>query len=158
MPDLALFPGSFDPPTRGHLDLIERGLALFDEIEVVVAVNAHKQSLFSADERCALIRACTAHLDRVHVAVYEGLLVDYARQRGAVALLRGIRQATDFDYEMRMAYANRRLHPALETVFLAPAEAHALVSASLVREIHRWGGDVRSFVPDPVHQALQQKT
>lgn len=158
MANLALFPGSFDPPTNGHLDLITRGLALFDAIEVVVAVNAAKQSLFSAEERCALIRACTAHLERVQVVSFEGLLVDHARQRGAVALLRGIRQATDFDYEMRMAFANRRLHPDLETVFVAPAEAHALVSASLVREIHRWGGDVRSFVPDPVYKALQQKT
>ncbi len=143
--------------TNGHLDLILRGLQIFDRIEVVVAVNAGKNVLFTVEERCKLIRTCTAHLDQVTVAGHEGLIVDYARQRGAVALLRGIRQPSDFDYEMRMAYANRRLHPDLETVFLTPSENHTLVSASLVREIHRWQGNVRSFVPDPVYQALQAK-
>lgn len=151
---LALFPGTFDPFTFGHLDILERAAMLFDRVEVTVAVHAGKAPLFSLDERCALIRACTAHLPGVTAVPFEGLLADRARERGAVALVRGLRQVSDFDYEQRMAYANRRLAPDVETVFLLPAERHAGIHASLVREIHRWGGDVSSFVPPPVREAL----
>ena len=154
---LALYPGTFDPITFGHLDILERALHFFDEIEVTVAVNANKQTLFSAEERCALIRASAASLERVSVAAFEGLLVDRARERGAVALVRGLRQVSDFDYEFRMAFANRRLYPDLDTVFLMTSEDHALVNASIVRDVHRWGGDVSLFVPPPVVEALQRK-
>ena len=154
---LALYPGTFDPITFGHLDILRRALHFFDEIEVTVAVNADKNTLFTAEERCEIIRACTADLERVSVAAFEGLLVDRARARGAVALVRGLRQVSDFDFEFRMAFANRRLHPELDTVFLMTSEDHALVNASIVRDVHRWDGDVSLFVPPPVVAALREK-
>ncbi len=157
---LALYPGTFDPVTLGHLDVLQRALHVFDRIEVTVAVNAAKTALFTADERVALVQESLAEItgaERVNVAAFEGLLVDHARARGAVALVRGLRQVSDFDYEMRMALANRRLAPGVQTVFLAPAEEQAFVSASIVRDIHRWGGDVSSFVPAPVLRALAEK-
>ena len=154
---LALYPGTFDPITYGHLDVLERALKVFDEIEVTVAINAAKTSLFSIEDRVGLVQACVADLDaaeRVRVTAFEGLLVDHARVTGAVALVRGLRQVSDFDYEFRMALANRRLHPELQTVFLMPSEDHTFVAASIVREIHHWGGDVSSFVPPVVANAL----
>lgn len=154
---LALYPGTFDPVTLGHLDVLERALCVFDRVEVTVAVNAAKQALFTVEERVALVRESlpgVAGADRVTVSAFEGLLVDHARAAGAVALVRGLRQVSDFDYEFRMALANRRLSPGLQTVFLMPSEAHTFVAASLVREIHRWGGDVTSFVPEAVVRAL----
>ncbi len=154
---LALYPGTFDPVTYGHLDILERALRLFDQVEVTIAVNAGKQALLSTEERCDLVRRCTTHLDGVTVASFEGLVVDYARQRGAAALVRGLRQVSDFDYEFRMAFANRKMYPELETVFLMTSEAHALVSSTIVRDVHRWGGDLSAFVPPPVVEALQKK-
>ena len=154
---LALYPGSFDPFTYGHLDIVERALRIFDEVEVTVAVNAGKRALLSLDERCDLIRQATAHLSGVTVAAFEGLLVEYARRRRAAALVRGLRQVSDFDYEFQMAFANRKLYPELETVFLMTSEAHALVSSTIVRDVHRWGGDLSPFVPPPVMDALYRK-
>ncbi len=157
---LALYPGTFDPVTLGHLDVLARALAVFDRVEVTVAVNASKTTLFSAEERVALVRESVARMaaaERVTVASFEGLLVDHARARRAIALVRGLRQVSDFDYEMRMALANRRLAPDVHTVFFAPAEAHAFVAASIVRDVHRWGGDVASFVPPAVARALAAK-
>ena len=153
----ALYPGTFDPFTLGHLDILERSFEIFDEIEVTVAVNAAKASLFDVDERCELIRACTIHLPHVAVHPYEGLIVDRAREYEAVALIRGLRQVSDFDYEMRMAFANRELHGELETIFLPASDSHAFISATIVRDIHRWNGDVSPFVPAPVAAALSQK-
>ncbi len=157
MATLALYPGTFDPVTHGHLDVLARALTLFDRVEVTVAVNASKRTLFSVEDRVGLVQACVADLDahdRVSVTAFEGLLVDHARATGAAALVRGIRQVSDFDYEMRMAMANRRLHPELQTVFLMPAAEHAFVASSIVRDVHRWGGDVSSFVPPVVVEAL----
>ncbi len=154
---LALYPGSFDPFTLGHLDIVERASKLFDRLEVTVAVNSGKTPLLSTAERCALIEQCVAHRGNVSVASFEGLLVDYARATGAAVLVRGLRQVTDFDYEFRMAFANRRLHDELETVFLMTSEKHAMISASIVREIHHWGGDLSSFVPEPVRLVLASK-
>ena len=154
---LALYAGTFDPVTLGHLDVIARALALFDRVEVTVAVNAEKRTLFSADEREALIRESASGVDgadRLEVTAFEGLLVDRARAAGATALVRGIRGPADFDYEMRMAMANRQMLPGLETVFLAPAAAHQFVSSSIVRDVHRWGGDTSAFVPAAVQDAL----
>ena len=151
---LALYPGTFDPFTFGHLDILERSLSLFDRVEVTVAVNAEKKSLLGVEERCELIRKCTAHLDRVEVAEHEGLIVDRARERRAVALVRGLRQVSDFDFEMRMAVANREMNAGLETVFLPASGMHAFISATIVRDIHRWNGDVSPFVPAPVAEAL----
>ena len=157
---LALYPGTFDPITFGHLDVLERALTIFDRVEVTVAVNVAKQALFSLEERVRLIEESAVALaghERVVVSSFEGLLVDHARARGAVALIRGLRQVSDFDYEFRMALANRRLAPHVQTVFLMPSEAHTFLAASIVREIHRWGGDTSSFVPAPVQRALEAR-
>ncbi|HET6569601.1 MAG TPA: pantetheine-phosphate adenylyltransferase [Rhodothermales bacterium] len=155
---LALYPGTFDPITYGHIDILERALRVFDRVEVTIAINKAKQTLLTLDEREELVRQSTAHLRGVSVASFEGLLVDHARQVGAAALVRGLRQVSDFDYEFRMAFANRRLAPGLESVFFMTSEEHAFVAASIVREIHRWGGDISSFVPPPVLRKLQEKS
>jgi len=154
---LALYPGSFDPFTYGHLDILERARRVFDHVEVTIAVNSEKRGLFTTEERLDIIRECTEDMSNVSVQEFEGLLVDYARSRGAVALVRGLRQVSDFDYEFRMAFANRRLNPDVETVFLMTSEDHALISATVVREIHHWKGDISSFVPPPVARALEKK-
>lgn len=155
----ALYAGTFDPITYGHLDVLRRAVSLFETVEVTVAVNADKQTLFTAEERCALIRRCADDegLAGVTVSVFEGLLVDHARSVGARVLVRGLRQVSDFDYEFRMAFANRRLSPDLETALLMTSEEHAFVSASIVRDVYRWNGDVSLFVPLPVVEALEQK-
>ena len=156
---VALYPGTFDPVTYGHLDVLRRAVSLFETVEVTVAENADKRSLFTAEERCHLIRACAdaEGLIGVTVSAFQGLLVDYARYVGARVLVRGLRQVSDFDYEFRMAFANRRLQPTLETAFLMTSEAHAFVSASIVRDVYRWNGDVSLFVPPPVVAALEEK-
>ena len=154
---LALYPGSFDPFTFGHLDIVERASRIFDRVEITVAVNNSKNPLLSSEDRCDLIRQCTTHLSNVSVHPFEGLLVEYAEKRGANVLVRGLRQVSDFDFEFRMAFANRRLSPDMETVFLMTSESHALISASIVREIHSWKGDISSFVPGPVLNALIKK-
>ena len=154
---LALYAGTFDPVTNGHLDVLARALALFDRVEVTVAANDAKTTLLPAARRAALLRACLADVPggaRAEVTFFEGLLVDRARARGAAALVRGLRQPADFDYEQRMALANRRLAPEVQTVFFLAHEAHVGTSSSIVREIWRWGGDVRSFVPPVVAEAL----
>ncbi len=153
----ALYPGTFDPFTFGHRDVLERALRLFDTVEVTVGVNVEKETLFSTDERTELVRRCTQDLDGVRVVAYEGLIVDRARSEGAAALVRGLRQVSDFDAEFRMAFANRKLAPELETVFFMTSEEYALISSSMVRDAHRWDGDVSKFVPPPVVEALQQK-
>ncbi|MDZ4701308.1 MAG: pantetheine-phosphate adenylyltransferase [Rhodothermales bacterium] len=153
----ALFPGTFDPFTNGHLDVLERARRLFDAVEVTVAENSSKSPLFTIEERCALIEASTSHLTGVTVAPFSGLIVERARTLGAVALVRGVRGVTDFDYELRLAAANRRLYPELETVFLIPSEENLLINATFVRDIHRWQGELASFVPPPVLEALRMK-
>jgi len=155
---LALYPGSFDPFTLGHLDIAERASRMFDHLEVTVAINSEKTYLFSVEERCELIKQCVAHLSNVSVASFEGLLVNHATDRGAFALVRGLRQVSDFDFEFRMAFANRKLAGDVETVFLMTSEAHSLISASIVREIHRWGGDISSFVPKVVTDAMTHRS
>ena len=151
---VALYPGTFDPFTLGHLDILERARQVFDIVEVTVAVNASKSALFSVEERCEMIRASSEHLGGIEVVPFEGLLVNRARERGATALVRGLRQVSDFDYEFRMAFANRKLLPEVETVFFMTSEAHAFTSSSIVRDVHRWGGDVSQFVPPPVEKML----
>lgn len=155
--DFALYPGTFDPFTYGHRDVLERALRLFDRVEVTVGVNVEKETLFTTAERTALVRECTDDLDGVRVAAHEGLIVDRAREEGAAALVRGLRQVSDFDAEFRMAFANRKLAPELETVFFMTSEQYALISSSMVRDAHRWDGDVSKFVPPPVVEALNEK-
>ncbi len=151
---LALYPGSFDPFTFGHLDIVRRALTIFDALEITVAVNAEKNGLLSMDQRCDLIRECVQDLKNVTVVAHEGLIVARANEANACALVRGLRQVSDFDYEFRLAFANRRLSPELETVFLMTSQEHAFVSAAIVRDIQKWGGDLSSFVPGPVERAL----
>jgi pantetheine-phosphate adenylyltransferase len=136
---------------------LERALRVFDRVEVTVGVNIEKDTLFSTEERTDLIQRCTEDLDGVRVAAHEGLIVDRARDTGAAALVRGLRQVSDFDAEFRMAFANRKLAPELETVFFMTSEEYALISSSMVRDAHRWEGDVSKFVPPPVVEALEQK-
>ena len=156
-PSHALFPGTFDPPTFGHLDLIRRGLSLFDHVTVAVAAHPSKQTSLSADERCALLESSTVDLDRVTVTRIEGLVVDAAEALGCNAILRGVRSGTDFDYEVTMARTNRELLPRIDTVLLVPDATHAHITSTLVRQIASLGGDVRAFVPEPVAVALERR-
>ena len=153
---VAVYPGSFDPITRGHEDLVLRSLRFADKIIVAVAVNAAKQPLFSLEERMALISQAVSH-PAVEVRSFEGLLVDFARRAGATVIVRGLRAVSDFEYEFQMALMNRNLEPALETVFLVPAFDLTYLSSSLVREVARYGGDVSQLVHPAVLKALKQK-
>ena len=156
MTRLAVYPGSFDPITKGHEDLIQRSLGFVDKVVVAVAVNVTKQPLFSLEERVALIRQCVTDR-RVEVQAFEGLLVEFAKQIGAKVIVRGLRAVSDFEYEFQMALMNRNLGPEIETVFLVPAFDLTYLSSSLVREVARFGGDVSALVHPPVQQALKRK-
>jgi len=153
---IAVYPGSFDPITHGHEDLIRRSLAFADRVIVAVAVNVAKQVLFTLDERVALIREAVRH-PAVEVRSFDGLLVGFAREVGATLIVRGLRAVSDFEYEFQMALMNRTLAPGLETVFLVPAFDLTYLSSSLVREVARFGGDVSQLVHPAVQQALRRK-
>jgi pantetheine-phosphate adenylyltransferase len=157
MTRIAIYPGSFDPPTRGHEDLIRRSLALADELVVAVAVNVQKQPLFSVEERLDLLRTTVGADPRVRFATFEGLLAEFARSVGATVIVRGLRAVSDFEYEFQMALMNRQLHPMLETVFLVPAVDLTYLSSSLVREVARFGGDVTGLVHPAVATALRER-
>ncbi len=154
---IAIYPGSFDPPTNGHLDLIERGSRLFDELIVAILRNPEKDPLFSLEERREMLEALTRKYDNVRVDIFGGLLVDYARRVHADSVLRGIRAISDYEYELQMALMNRKLEPTLETVFLTAAEAYSYVSSRMVKDIARLGGEVHGMVPPVVEKRLQQK-
>jgi len=143
----AIYPGSFDPITNGHLDLIERGSRLFDQLVVAVLTNIEKEPLFGVDERVEMLLDVTRKMKNVEVDTFSGLLVDYAKQKKADAILRGIRAFSDYEYELQMALMNRKLEPKVETVFLMPAESYTYVSSRLVKEIFRHGGSVKGLVP-----------
>ena len=153
----AIYPGSFDPLTNGHLDLIERGSRLFEELIVAVLRNAEKDPLFSVSERRAMLEQMVRPFPNVRVDVFEGLLVEYAERQKAKVLLRGIRAVSDYEYELQMALMNRKLQPQLETVFMMPAEAYSYLSSRLVKEIFRLGGSVHGLVPELVEQKLREK-
>ncbi|MFI3184457.1 MAG: pantetheine-phosphate adenylyltransferase [Methylococcaceae bacterium] len=153
----AIYPGTFDPITNGHIDLIARASRLYHRVIVAVAVNRNKTPLFSLEERVALATAVTADFSNVLVIGFDNLLVECARQQGANVILRGLRAVSDFEYEFQLAGMNRRLAPELETVFLTPAEQYEFISSSMIREIAQLNGDVSCFVPDLVHQALINK-
>jgi pantetheine-phosphate adenylyltransferase len=153
---VGVYPGSFDPITKGHEDLIHRSLAFVDKLVVAVAVNVSKQPLFTLDERVALIEK-TVRDKAIEVRSFDGLLVDFARSVGATVIVRGLRAVSDFEYEFQMALMNRTLAPKLETVFLVPAFDLTYLSSSLVREVARFGGDVSALVHPAVQQALHQK-
>jgi pantetheine-phosphate adenylyltransferase len=154
---VAIYPGSFDPVTNGHLDLIERGAKIFDRLIVAVLRNLEKNPLFTIPERIEMLREVTSAWPNVEVDIFDGLLVDYARNRGAHVILRGIRAISDYEYELQMALMNRKLEPALETVFMMPAEAYSYLSSRLVREIAQLGGPIRGLVPPVVEQRLRMK-
>ncbi|HEY3279302.1 MAG TPA: pantetheine-phosphate adenylyltransferase [Gemmatimonadales bacterium] len=156
MTRIGIYPGSFDPITKGHEDLIQRSLGFVDRVVVAVAVNVAKQQLFSLDERVALIRQCVTD-KRVEVQSFEGLLVDFAKKIKAAVIVRGLRAVSDFEYEFQMALMNRNLGPEIETVFLVPAFDLTYLSSSLVREVARFGGDVSALVHPAVQQALKRK-
>ncbi len=153
---LALYPGTFDPVTHGHLDILERALSLFDRVIVTVGRNSTKTPLFSAEERVSLIRQ-SAPDERIEVAAFDGLLVNFAQEQGAAAIVRGLRQVADFEYEFQMALMNRTLAPSLTTLFLMPHERYTFLNSSMVREVARLGGDVSPFVPPVVLDALNRK-
>ncbi|NLN63748.1 MAG: pantetheine-phosphate adenylyltransferase [Myxococcales bacterium] len=154
---IAIYPGSFDPITNGHLDIAWRGLSIFDHLIVGIARNTRKDSLFSVEERQAMIAEIFADEPRVEVDIIEGLTVDYAMQRGARAILRGLRAVSDFENEMLMANMNRKLHIELETLFMMTSEKSFFVSSSGVKEIARFGGEIDCFVPELVARALREK-
>jgi pantetheine-phosphate adenylyltransferase len=157
MTRIAIYPGSFDPMTNGHLDVIQRSLALFDRLVIAVASNVRKQPLFTVDERIALLREVLGDDPRVEIDTFEGLLVDYARRKGAVALVRGLRAVADFEYEFEMASMNRRLAPNVETVFLMTHENYFYVSSHLVKEVASLGGAFEPFVPPAVAARLKAR-
>ncbi|MCL1124390.1 pantetheine-phosphate adenylyltransferase [Shewanella surugensis] len=153
----AIYPGTFDPITNGHTDLIERAAKLFQHVVVAIASNPSKQPRFTLEERVELVKLVTAHLDNVEVVGFNGLLVDFAKQQNASVLLRGLRAVSDFEYEFQLANMNRRLSPDLESVFLTPAEENSFISSTLVKEVAFHGGDVSQFVHSEVANALNKK-
>lgn len=155
---IAICPGSFDPVTNGHLDVIQRAAKLFDRVVVLVATNSEKRPLFTAEERRDLLCRVTADMPQVEVAVYGGLLADYAREIGAAAIVKGLRAMSDFEYEFQMALTNRKLYDGVETVFLTTTAEHMYLSSSLVKEVARLGGDISEFVPPMILQDILDKT
>jgi pantetheine-phosphate adenylyltransferase len=155
---IAIYPGSFDPITNGHVDLIDRALTIFDELVVAVAVNPRKQSLFTVNERVELIRgACGERDGRLKITFFEGLLVNHVHELGAHTLLRGMRALADFEYEFQFAHMNRRLAPDIDTLFMMTSEENFYVSSSLVKEVAFFGGDLPGLIPDNVAKALKEK-
>jgi pantetheine-phosphate adenylyltransferase len=154
---IAVYPGSFDPLTNGHLDLITRGSRLFDHLIVAILTNTNKQPLFSIDERLSMLRETCASFSNVEIDTFEGLLVDYARRRNARVILRGIRAVSDYEAELQMAHLNRRMHPEAETVFLLATEDYSFISSRMIKEIITLGGDVAQFVPGAVLRSLRAK-
>jgi pantetheine-phosphate adenylyltransferase len=156
----AIYPGTFDPITNGHLDILTRAAKLFDHVDVVVAINSRKTTLFSLEERLHLIREVTSHLPNVTSVGFEGLMVDYLRQSGSQVLIRGLRAVSDFEYEFQMALMNKKLEPACETIYLMPNEKYTYLNSTIIREVARLGGAspaLAEFIPPSVAAALQTK-
>lgn len=153
----ALYPGTFDPPTNGHLDLIQRGSKLFDRLMIAVLINPVKSPLFSVQERVEMLKEVTAGIGNVSVSTFHGLMVDFARQQGCSAVLRGIRAITDYEYEFQMALMNRRLAPEIETVFLQPAGRYSFVSSRMLKEVSSLGGDVTGLLPPAVLKRVRAR-
>ena len=154
---MAIYPGSFDPPTNGHLDLIQRGSKIFEELVVAILRNSEKTPMFSVAERREMLLQLTADLKNVRIDMFDGLMVEYAKSIDAMCVLRGIRAISDYEYELQMALMNRKLEPTLETVFMMPADKYSYVSSRLVREVAQAGGPVKGLVPEVVEQKLREK-
>jgi pantetheine-phosphate adenylyltransferase len=157
MPTLAVYPGSFDPLTNGHVDIITRGARIFDRIIVAILINAEKAPLFSMDERLKITREVFRDFPNVEVDTFDGLLVDYVERRHAQVIVRGLRAVSDFEFEFQMALMNRRLNGKIETVFMMPAEQYSYISSRLIKEVFSLGGRVHGLVPDTVEERLRQK-
>lgn len=153
----AIYPGSFDPLTNGHLDVIERAVKLFDRIIVAVATNDSKQAMFTIPERVALVRKAIEHIPAVEVDTFENLLVNYAERQQAHAIIRGLRAVSDFEFEFQLALMNRKLNERVETIFMMPRDTYTFLSSRIIKEIARLGGDISTFVPENVRTALMQK-
>jgi pantetheine-phosphate adenylyltransferase len=151
----ALYPGTFDPPTNGHVDLIQRGAKLFEHLTVAILNNPVKNPLFTVEERVEMLQESTAALPNVSISTFDGLMVEFARQQGATAVLRGIRAISDYEYEFQMALMNRRLAPEIETVFLQPAGRYSFISSRMLKEVFSFGGDVTGLVPPNVLKRLR---
>lgn len=157
MNNIAIYPGTFDPITRGHSDLVERSSRLFDRVIVAMAANPGKTPVFSLEERINLAQTVLGDYDNVEISGFDGLLVDFAREKGANVIIRGLRAVSDFDYEFQLAGMNRKLAPAIETLFLTPSEQYTYISSSLVREVASLGGDVSPFVHEKIVAELSRK-
>ena len=157
MPVKALYPGSFDPPTNGHVDIIQRGSRLFDHLIVALLVNPVKNPLFTIEERMEMLREATSSIGNVSFAAFDGLMVEFARRQGVAAVVRGIRAISDYEYEFQMALMNRRLAPEIETVFLQPAGRYSFVSSRMLKEVFSLGGDVTGLVPPNVLKRLRAR-
>lgn len=156
-PNIVIYPGTFDPITNGHVDLVIRASHLFEKVMLAIAANPSKTPLFTLEERVRLAKTVLQDFSNIRVLGFSGLLIDFAQAQQATMILRGLRAVSDFDYEFQLAGMNRQLAPHIETVFMTPAEQHTYTSATLVREIARLGGDVSQFVPPAVSQALKEK-
>ena len=157
MKHIAVYPGTFDPVTNGHIDLVERSLRIFDTVVVAIAANPKKTPLFSLEERIDMFKKVTAKYKNVKIEGFDGLLVDYVRMKKAVGIIRGLRAVSDFEYEMQMALMNRRLDSQIETVFLMPSEEYSFITSTIVKEAASYGGDVSSLVPKVVVEKLKKK-
>ncbi|WNN44244.1 MULTISPECIES: pantetheine-phosphate adenylyltransferase [Winslowiella] len=153
----AIYPGTFDPMTNGHLDIVTRAALMFDHIVLAIAASPSKKPMFTLDERVALAQQVTAHLGNVEVVGFSDLMANFAKAQQANVLVRGLRAVSDFEYEMQLAHMNRHLLPTLESVFMMPSEEYSFISSSLVKEVARHQGDVQAFLPAPVYSALMAK-
>jgi pantetheine-phosphate adenylyltransferase len=157
MKRIAIYPGTFDPVTNGHLDLVERGVRIFDEVIIAVSDNPRKSPLFKLKERVKLIKDAVKNCKNVRVETFSGLLVDYVKSRKGVAIIRGLRAVSDFEYELQMALMNRRLNYDVETVFMMPSEEYSFLTSTMVKEVASFGGSIKGLVPDNVEKALRKK-
>jgi pantetheine-phosphate adenylyltransferase len=153
----AIYPGTFDPITNGHLDLVMRATQIFDEVIIAISNNPRKNPLFAIEERVRMVEESVSHIENVSIVSFDDLLVNFVKEKDARFIIRGLRAVSDFEYEFQLASANRRLDETVETIFLTPSEANYFISSSLVREISFYAGDVSSFVPAPVEKALSRK-
>jgi len=157
MPRKAIYPGSFDPVTYGHIDIIQRAARIYDKVIVAVADNTRKKALFTVEERCEFLRESTRDIDNVEIESFDGLIIDYADSKDVKVLIRGLRVISDFEYELQMALTNRRLNENIETLFLMPSEKQAFVSSALIKEAGKLGADLSSFVPKVVEKKLKER-
>ena len=157
MKNIGICPGSFDPVTMGHLDIIERSRKVFDHVIVAVMINPAKKTLFTVEERIDLLRRATAGMENVEVVGFEGLLADYAKQRGAAAVIKGLRAVTDFEYEFQQALTNKKLNPDMETLFMTTNSEHMFLSSSIVKQIAMFGGDISNFVPECILEDVKNR-